>query len=350
MALKIDMEQAYDRMRWDFLCSMLHHFGFPAIWINWVMACISNPRFQITFNGIRSPWITATCGLRQGCPLSPYLFILYSELLSLLIQDKLATNALNGIQLYRNGPVLSHLLFADDIFIFASATHKAAMAIKNIFCSYCDASGQRINRAKSSIFFSNKTKRSRKRMLVNIFGFHQQHQGKYLGIPLLFRKPKKDDYISMISQIRSQISLWGVRSLSFAGRLTLINSVLSSIPVYSMSHTFMPKSILASIEQLIRQFLWSGDMTRNSLHYVNWNSIAKPKASGGLGIHHFSIWRRVLIAKLAAYFYTKHHSLWVSFFQAKYGNCQQVFSFKRGDSYVWQLICHSDDLIVDKMK
>ncbi|PKA62100.1 integrator complex subunit 11 [Apostasia shenzhenica] len=71
MALKIDMEQAYDRMRWDFLVSMLQHFNFPTAWINWIIACISGPRFAFMFNGHRSPWIKATCGFRQGCPLSP---------------------------------------------------------------------------------------------------------------------------------------------------------------------------------------------------------------------------------------------------------------------------------------
>ncbi|PKA55327.1 putative mitochondrial protein [Apostasia shenzhenica] len=126
---------------------MLLHFGFPTIWINWVMACISSPHFQFMFNGLRSPWITKTCGFRQGCPLSPYLFIICSELLSLLIQDALATNALHGIQLSSNGPILFHLLFADDIFIFAPTSHKAAIVIKKVLHSYCEVWGQRINRA-----------------------------------------------------------------------------------------------------------------------------------------------------------------------------------------------------------
>ncbi|PKA51276.1 hypothetical protein AXF42_Ash010716 [Apostasia shenzhenica] len=86
------------------------------------------------------------------------------------------------------------------------------------------------------------------------------------------------------------------------------------------------------------------------MHYVKWESIAKPKSAGWLGIYQFDTWQKVLIAKLAAQFYTKHESLWVPFFQAKYGNRQPTFSFKRGDSYIWQLFCQSGDLIIDKMK
>ncbi|PKA53799.1 Putative ribonuclease H protein [Apostasia shenzhenica] len=350
MTLKIDMEQAYDCMRWDFLLSMLQHFGFPKIWINWVMACVQCPRFAFLFNGHKSPWLTATCGFRQGCPLSPYLFILCSELLSLLIHDAVASNALLGIRISSNGPLLSHLFFADDIVIFAPATHKAATVIKRILHSYCEVSGQRINRAKSSILFSKKTKRSRRRMLVNKLDFHQQVQGTYLGIPLLFRKPVKNDFTSIISKIRSQISLWGIRMLSLAGRVTLINSVLSSIPLYVISHTHVPRSVLCCIEKLIRQFLWNGNLNHHGLHYVNWESITKPKCSGGLGIHRFSTWSQVLMVKFAVQFYTKHQSLWVSYFQAKYGNRDPIFSCNRGDSYVWKMICHSGDLVLQNMK
>ncbi|PKA53843.1 Putative ribonuclease H protein [Apostasia shenzhenica] len=223
-------------------------------------------------------------------------------------------------------------------------------AYKHTLLSYCEVSGQQINRAKSSIMFSQKTRSSHRRTLVNKLGFHQLRLGKYLGIPLLFRRPAKADFNGLLSKVRSQISLWGVRFLSFAGRLTLINSVLSSLPVYSISHTYVPHSVLSDIKKILRHFLWAGSSSQHRLHYVNWDTVAQPKCAGGLGIHLFSPWRKVLIAKLAGQYYSKHQSLWVSCFQAKYGGRDPIFSTKRGDSYMWRLLCHSSDLVLDNMK
>ncbi|PKA63653.1 integrator complex subunit 11 [Apostasia shenzhenica] len=87
MSIKVNMEQAYDKMRWDFLQKMLQHFRFPDTWSKWALACVEGPRFALMINGQKSTWIEASCGFRQGCPLSPYLFILCSELLSLLINQ-----------------------------------------------------------------------------------------------------------------------------------------------------------------------------------------------------------------------------------------------------------------------
>ncbi|KAK8934810.1 hypothetical protein KSP39_PZI014724 [Platanthera zijinensis] len=86
MAIKIDLEKAFDRMQWSFVKRALLAFNFPPQWINLIMECISSPKFGLLIKGSRSKWINATCGLRQGCPLFPYLFILCSDFLSLLIK------------------------------------------------------------------------------------------------------------------------------------------------------------------------------------------------------------------------------------------------------------------------
>ncbi|PKA62376.1 putative mitochondrial protein [Apostasia shenzhenica] len=141
MSVKVDMEQAYDRMRWDFLQKILQHFGFPDNWSKWALACVEAPRFALMINGRKSNWIEATCGFRQGCPLSPYLFILCSELLSLLINQHQNRDDLLGIRTTAHGPLITHLLFADDILMFAPATCRAVKTLNNIFDTYCSWSG-----------------------------------------------------------------------------------------------------------------------------------------------------------------------------------------------------------------
>ncbi|PKA66462.1 putative mitochondrial protein [Apostasia shenzhenica] len=127
------------------------------------MGCVANLRFAL-INGKRSNWIEAACGLRKGCPLSPYLFIICSELLSLLIQQRIQDKMLKGIRLFAHGPEISHLLFADDIILFAPATNRSACIIGEIMDKYCSISGQKINNAKSTVFFSKRMLRTRKVM------------------------------------------------------------------------------------------------------------------------------------------------------------------------------------------
>ncbi|PKA64918.1 Putative ribonuclease H protein [Apostasia shenzhenica] len=300
------MEQAYDRMRWDFLQKMLQHFGFPKTWSKWALACIEGPRFALMINGQISNWIEATCEFHQGCPLSPYLFILCSELLSLLINQH---------------------------------QNIAVRALNNIFDTYCKWSGQKINKAKLSICFNKKMKRSRQQMIANKWGFHTQAEGKYLGIPLITRRPFKADFQHIIDSVRGKISSWGSRSLSLAGRVTLINNILTSIPIFSLSHMFVPGNVLAEIEKLIRRFLWIGNLTSNAAHLVAWEQVTKLKSARGLGIHHLEEWHSILVAKFAFKFLNNENTLCVRCFQTKYGNRQSIFSTKRGDSWAWKLIC-----------
>ncbi|PKA59033.1 Putative ribonuclease H protein [Apostasia shenzhenica] len=176
-------------------------------------------------------------------------------------------------------------------------------------------------------------------MIANKWGFRTQAEGKYLGIPLISRRPVKADFQHIIDSVRDRISSWGTRYLSLAGRVTLINSMLTSIPIFSLSHTFMPGNVMAEIEKLIRRFLWSGNLTSNAAHFVAWEQVTKPKSAGGLGIHRLEEWRSILVAKYAFSFLSNADTLWVKCFQAKYENRETIFSTKRGDSWAWKLIC-----------
>jgi hypothetical protein len=118
LALKIDISKAYDRVDWSFLKGMLERLGFDDKWIRWMMMCVNSVNYSIMLNAERVGPIAPGRGLRQGDPLSPYLFLLVAEGLSALIHEAVGRGKLHGAKICRRAPVVSHLLFADSCFCF----------------------------------------------------------------------------------------------------------------------------------------------------------------------------------------------------------------------------------------
>lgn len=115
VALKIDLEKAYDRIQWAFLRSVLESFHFPENWIKLVLFCLSSASMSLLWNGGITPSFKPLRGLRQGDPLSPYLFVLCLEKLSHMISALVQNRKWRLCKFARGAPVLSHLFFADDL-------------------------------------------------------------------------------------------------------------------------------------------------------------------------------------------------------------------------------------------
>ena len=124
IGLKIDIETAYDKIEWSFLKMVMTNFGFPQIWIQWVMQCVTTTSFSILIHGSPFGHFKPQRGLRQGDPLSPFLFVLAFEVLSKLIEREAASNKINGFKLARDLAPITHLQFANDLFIFAQANEE----------------------------------------------------------------------------------------------------------------------------------------------------------------------------------------------------------------------------------
>jgi hypothetical protein len=153
MAIKLDMSKAYDRVEWNFLEAIMKRLGFADRWISLLMTCVRTVSYSILLNGSPQGCITPTRGLRQGDPLSPYLFLLCAEGLSSLIMKAELERKITGLPIARGGMQLSHLFFADDSLLFCQATFMEWCHIHDILEQYERASGQTINRGKTSIFF-----------------------------------------------------------------------------------------------------------------------------------------------------------------------------------------------------
>ncbi|CAL1390387.1 unnamed protein product [Linum trigynum] len=171
MMLKMDMKKAYDLVDWDCLDALLDAYGFNSTWCSWVKECVRTVRFSIMLNGGPTEFFTPSRGIRQGDPLSPFLFILLSNALSFLIDRGISQGNIKGLKLKTGCPLLSHCLFADDTVIFGRASLEEAGAIMNIINGYGYITGQEVSMEKSSVFFSKNTPDSLRQQITSTFGF-----------------------------------------------------------------------------------------------------------------------------------------------------------------------------------
>ncbi|XP_031111882.1 uncharacterized protein LOC116015853 [Ipomoea triloba] len=183
-ALKLDMAKSYDRMEWQFLEGMMLALGFAQEWVNLIMLCVSSVRYSLLVNGEPIGMINPTRGIRQGDPLSPYLFIICADGLSVLLQKAEARGDIHGVKVARGAPSVSHLFFADDSLLFFKACHHEAQTIKQCLAEYSSASGQLVNFDKSSIIFSSNTSTEMRELVESNFGVRVTNDfGRYLGLP-----------------------------------------------------------------------------------------------------------------------------------------------------------------------
>jgi hypothetical protein len=185
MAIKLDMSKAYDRVEWEFLEAIMRKLGFAERWIQLLMACVRSVSYSILLNGSPQGRIYPTRGLRQGDPLSPYLFLLCAEGLSSLIRTAEQNRSITGLSIARGGFKLSHLFFADDSLLFCRASFMEWVSIHSILEDYERASGQKINRNKTAIFFSRNVRPEFKAHILSIGGTSSVDCfEKYLGYQL----------------------------------------------------------------------------------------------------------------------------------------------------------------------
>ena len=154
MGLKIDMEKVYDKIKQPFLKKVLANFGFLEIWIQWVMQCVITASFSVLINGSPLGFFKPQRGLRQCDPLSPFLFLLASEVLSKLIEREVISNKINGFKLVRDLTPITHLQFANNLFIFAQANMEDMNQIKACLDTFEKWSRQKVIFFKSVIIFN----------------------------------------------------------------------------------------------------------------------------------------------------------------------------------------------------
>eukprot|EP00253_Pinus_taeda_P023884 PITA_23884 len=238
-------------------------------------------------NGRPASFFQAHRGLRQGCPLSPFLYIVMADSLSRKLTAEMNTGDLPGIRIANALNPINNALFADDSILLGGASTRIAVNFDVVLKSYCRASGAVINDRKSSIFGWNVSQHNLNN-IAQILGFEcfaQWDSIKYLGLPLTSGVNNRSLWQGVISKIKDKITSWGGYWLTKGGKIILLKSALSALPIYQASFLLAPKHIMEQISCLLRDFLWKGGRgNQNKIHLVNWDLVKRPILEGGLQI------------------------------------------------------------------
>ncbi|GJW19115.1 putative reverse transcriptase domain, reverse transcriptase zinc-binding domain protein [Tanacetum coccineum] len=217
--------------------------------INWVMARVKSPSYSICINGDIHGYFKGKRGLRQGDPLSPYLFTLVMEVLPLILQRRVRLSGSFRFHKHCEELRIINVCFADDLFIFARGDVESAKVIMDSLNEFKLVSGLVPSIPKSTVLLQR--------------------------------------------------------------RLQLCNSVISSMQVYWASVLSIPFGIIDDIQQLIRGFLWCNGEYKRGKSKVSWDVICLPKSEGGLGIRCLKVFNGALMATHIWNIVTNKDSLWV---------------------------------------
>ncbi|PKI46740.1 hypothetical protein CRG98_032880 [Punica granatum] len=184
VTMKIDRMKAFDKLEWSFIITVLRQFGFHDKFFAWIHQCISISAMSILINGSPHGYFSPKRGLRQGDPISLYLFIISMEILSHLMYRAKEQGAIRGIQIYIGASKISHLMFANDLLILVRATTTNTNNVKNILDKFYSWSGQEVNLTKSGVYFSKNTPAASRRDIKDAMGMKKlKEDSRYLGNP-----------------------------------------------------------------------------------------------------------------------------------------------------------------------
>ncbi|KAJ9561537.1 hypothetical protein OSB04_006697 [Centaurea solstitialis] len=334
-AFKIDIRKAYDMVNWEFLLNMLAGFGFHPALIRWIKELISSPSFSISLNGEVSGFFRGARGIRQGDPLSPYLFTLVMEGFSLLFKRCISEARNFGYHAGCADLEITHLCFADDLFVFTYGDVASVEVLKRALHLFATHSGLSANLQKSEVFFGNVPQVTQCAILECLPFTMGTFPIRYLGVPLSPIHLKVADYGVLVSKVKNRIGNWKTKFLSFGGRKQLVISVLQSLQLYWMAIFLFPSAVVHDLEAAFRDFLWAHGNSSKGKCKIAWNQVCRPMINGGLGFKRLVTWNRALLVKQLWDIVTKRDSVWVSWVYRYYLNAGSVWRANPLGKWSW---------------
>ncbi|XP_058783955.1 uncharacterized protein LOC131658705 [Vicia villosa] len=290
--LKVDFEKSYDRVSWKFLDYVLTKMGFGTNWLRWMEGTVFSSVMSVLINGSTTKDFIVEKGLRQGGPLSPFLFVLVMEVLTALMNKAISLGDFQAFKVNETEEV-SMLQFADDT--------------------------------------------------VDKLPF------KFLGVRVGDSPRKYSTWRELIKALKNRLAAWKGIHLNLAVRVCLINAVLNALPIYSLSFYKAPSKVLNEITAIQRKFLWSGSDFKRSINWVSWEIVCKPIDEGGLGVKNVEVLNVALLSKWKWRILTEENDVWKGILETRYGNVRRkvligdISVIKNSDSIWWRDLIISDN-------
>ncbi|KAL4353692.1 hypothetical protein GQ457_06G031150 [Hibiscus cannabinus] len=347
VVFKIDFSRAYDTVNWNFLISIMKKMNFGDKWCDWIYKCISSASISVLVNGVPTDRFSIARGLRQGCSLSPTLFNIVGEALSRLLSKAVEVGLFSGFRI-GNGDsqsMVSHLQFADDLMIFCEASLEQVLNVKRVLRVFELASGLQLNLKKSRIFGINVAEDDLSSWAESVGCDVGHFPSNYLGLPIGPKRNSAALWDPVVVKFNTRLASWKSTTLSIGGRLVLLQSVLSSLPIYFMSIFRMPVAVYRKLSSIMANFLWGGSVDKRKIHWVKWSDVCLPKSLGGLGIVDLDVQNRALLGKWIWKFANDRDGFWKKVIASKYHyelNCLLPIAQHSGKhSWIWNGVMKS---------
>ncbi|XP_047339454.1 uncharacterized protein LOC124942925 [Impatiens glandulifera] len=256
--------------------------------------CVSTSRFVVCVNGVHGGYIEGENRVRQGDPLSSYIFVLIMEVFESVLTTFRKNHHYTFHPFYEEEKI-THLCFVDDLFILAHADVETIQTIKDALNFFFDITGLSINVDNSSTFYGGVNDETKARIQDIMSIPEGSFSVRYLGILLTARQIHVVHCRPLIVKVKNVIMSWATNKLSYAGMIELVGSVVMGLIGYWSQQIVLPKKVMRELDTLLRDFIW-GSHGRGGKK-VGWTDVCKPKDEGGVGLKNCVEWNRAITYK-----------------------------------------------------
>ncbi|WOL11501.1 hypothetical protein Cni_G20264 [Canna indica] len=252
--------------------------GFHQHFIELIQQCTQTVSYSVLVGGQPYGYFKPTRGIRQGDPLSLFLFILAMEGFNQLLYNAEINDTICEVQISRHSPKITSIFFTDDVLLFCKVEAQHTTNIQHLLSRFEALNGQQINQSKSAILFPKHCPPDLKHMLsLQLAITNTSFDDKYLD-PI-----QKGTFEYIIARINAKIHSWSSKHLSRASKSIIVKPILNAIPAYSMSCFYISDAICDHVSKLCSDFWWSARPGKRGIHWLKWKQLCQSFSSGGLG-------------------------------------------------------------------
>ena len=264
------------------------------------MTCVSTVCYSVHFNGVPSHSFSPSRGLRQGDPLSPYLFLLVVDGLSSLLRRYESVGQIGGLKICRHAPSITHLLFVDDSLLFFRVNQVQATVVKHTLTIFERCTGQQLSPSKCSLFMSENAQEGVRNQIREILRVQSiDFKAKYLGLPTPMGRLKRGVFQPLEERFHKRMTALKEKELSVARKEVLIKSVAQALPNNVISVFMLPVTLCDNLMKHIRAY-WRGSKNGcQKVQWVPWERMIMPKGFGGMGFRDLRLVNQALLARQA---------------------------------------------------